>query len=377
MVLLAAAGLLGKSFYRLLHVDLGFQPDHLATLYVEAADKTYEKDDQTIALGRELTRRVSSLPGVTSVGFSSQLAVNGNGNTTWIRIAGHPYNGEHNETNERDISAGYFTTLKAKLVSGRFFTDAEDSTKPGVAIINKKLAEKYFPGENPIGKMIGDITLSPKSMRQVVGVVDDVREASLDSDIWPAIYFPFNQNPDSEIGLVVRTSQNEKSLLPTLVATVHQIHANIATIRESSMNDVINDSPTAYIHRSSTYLVGGFAALALLLGVVGLYGVVAYSVSQRTREIGVRMALGAQRASVYQLILKEAGWLTALGIIAGLACSVGAATLMGKLLFGVHSWDVPTLLAVAALLGASALLASYIPARRAASVNPVEALRAE
>jgi macrolide transport system ATP-binding/permease protein len=143
------------------------------------------------------------------------------------------------------------------------------------------------------------------------------------------------------------------------------------------MTDRINDSPSAYLHRSSAWLVGGFAVLALLLGVVGLYGVVAYSVSQRTREIGVRMALGAQRSSVYRLILAEASWLTAVGIVLGLVCSVVAATLMRGLLFGVRSWDVPTLTAVAAVLGVFALLASYIPARRAASVNPVDALRAE
>jgi macrolide transport system ATP-binding/permease protein len=143
------------------------------------------------------------------------------------------------------------------------------------------------------------------------------------------------------------------------------------------MRETIEDSPSAYLHRSSAWLVGGFAALALLMGVVGLYGVVAYSVSQRTREIGVRMALGAQRGTVCRLILKEAGWLTAVGIVAGLLCSLAAATVMRGLLFGVSSWDLPTLAAVAAVLGISALLASYIPARRAASVNPVEALRAE
>jgi ABC-type antimicrobial peptide transport system permease subunit len=143
------------------------------------------------------------------------------------------------------------------------------------------------------------------------------------------------------------------------------------------MSERINDSQSAYLHRSSAWLVGGFAALALLLGVVGLYGVVAYSVSQRTREIGVRIALGAQRGSVYQLILREAAWLTAVGIVIGLVCSVAAATLMRGLLFGVRSWDLPTLAAVAAVLGVAALLASYIPARRAASISPVEALRAE
>jgi ABC-type antimicrobial peptide transport system permease subunit len=143
------------------------------------------------------------------------------------------------------------------------------------------------------------------------------------------------------------------------------------------MTQQINDSPSAYLHRSSAWLVGGFAVLALLLGVVGLYGVIAYSVGQRTREIGVRMALGAERSSVYRLVLREAGGLTALGIALGVACSLVAGTLMRKLLFGTHVWDLPTLLSVSAILSVASILASFLPARRAASVNPVEALRAE
>jgi macrolide transport system ATP-binding/permease protein len=159
--------------------------------------------------------------------------------------------------------------------------------------------------------------------------------------------------------------------------TIHQIDPNIAIRSAATLTGLINDSDAAYLHRSSAWLVGGFAALALLLSVVGLYGVVAYSVSQRTREIGIRMALGAQRGSVYRLILKEAAWLTAAGIAVGLMCSVGAAMLMRGLLFGVRSWDAETLAGVALVLGVSALFASYIPAHRAASVNPVEALHTE
>jgi ABC-type antimicrobial peptide transport system permease subunit len=155
------------------------------------------------------------------------------------------------------------------------------------------------------------------------------------------------------------------------------VNLSAAVEEGSTMTQRINDSQTAYIHRSAAWLVGGFAALALVLGVVGLYGVIAFSVGQRTREIGVRMALGAQRSSVYKLVLTEAGRLAAVGIVVGLAGSIGAAMLMGKLLFGVRAWDAGTLVGVAVVLVAAAMLASYFPARRAASVNPTEALRAE
>jgi macrolide transport system ATP-binding/permease protein len=377
MVLLVGAGLLGKSFYRLLHVELAFQPDHLATLQMSLPELTYAKDAQVVAIGRQIVSRTGSLPGVKSAAITSVLPVSGNGNTDWIRFVGKPYNGEHNEVNQREVSADYFKTLQAKLIRGRFFTDEEDASKTKVALINQTLANKYFPGEDPIGKKYGDTALTPTSIREIIGIVDDVREASLDGETWPAEYTPINQGPDTYINLVVRTSQDEKAILPTLGVAIHQIDPGIGTMGEATMYQLISNSQTAYMHRSSAWLVGGFAAMALLLGVVGLYGVIAYSVSQRTREIGVRMALGAQKSSVYRMILKEAGWLTGLGIFAGLVCSIAAATLMRKVLFGIRSWDMPTLVAVAVLLGVSALLASYFPARRAASVNPVEALRAE
>jgi macrolide transport system ATP-binding/permease protein len=377
VVLLVSAGLLGKSLNRLLHVDVGFQSDHLATLGLELSDTTYAKDEQVVAVARQIISRVSSLPGVESAGLTSVLPVSFNGNTTWIRIVGRPYNGEHNEVNQREVSSALFATLHAKILRGRYFTDAEDGAKPKVVMINQALARKYFPGEDPIGKKLGDTSLSPNSITEIIGIVEDVKDGSLDSEIWPAVYYSFNQNSDTYFSLVARTSQDEKSLLTSLVAVVHEIDPGIGTTNVTTMSDRINESPTAYVHRSSAWLVGGFAFLALLLGVVGLYGVIAYSVSQRTREIGVRMALGAQRSSVYQLIMKEAGWLAGVGIGAGLVCSIGFATLIRGLLFGVRSWDLTTLAAVAAVLGISALLASYIPARRAARVDPMVALRYE
>jgi predicted permease len=376
LVLLTAAGLLEKSFYRLLHVEVGFQTDHLATLQV-AIPPTYAKDEQQVQLQRQVLSRIASLPGVKSVGLTTRVPVSSNGNTTWIRFVGRPYHGEHNEVNEREVSSDFFHTLQARLQRGRFFTEADDASKANVVIINQALAKQYFPGDDLIGKMMGDTDLSPKSLARIVGVVDDIKEGALDSDIWPAVYYPFNQSPDDFFTIMVRTSQSEQSQLPTLVTAIHGIDSGIAVFDEQSMNERMQNSPSAYLHRTSAWLIGGFAVLALLLGVVGLYGVIAYSVGQRTREIGVRMAMGAQRGAVYKLVLKEAGCLTGTGIVAGLACSVAAATLMRKLLFGVSTWDVSTLAGVAIMLAVAALLASYIPARRAASVNPVDALRSE
>ena len=377
VILLVAAGLLGKSFFRLLHVDLGFEPERVASLMVIAPDVGYEKEPQQIALAERVLDRFRQLPGVQSAALSSTLPVSCNCNTNWIRFVGKPYSGEHNEINYRAVSPDFLSTIHARLLAGRFLSETDDGSKPLVSVINKTLAEKYFPGEDPVGKKYGDTQLSPKSIREIVGVVDDVRDGSLDAALWPAEYVPFKQNTDTAFYAVIRTSGDDRALLPALVSAVRQVDPALGTQEEMTMIDKINNSPTAYLHRSSAWLVGGFASLALVLGVVGLYGVIAYSVSQRTREIGVRMALGAQRGSVHQMILKEAGRLTLVGILMGLLGAVAAAMLMRSLLFGVSSWDVPTLAAVSIGLAAASLLASYIPARRAARVDPIVALRCE
>jgi predicted permease len=294
-----------------------------------------------------------------------------------IQFPGRPYHGEHNDVDERHASAEYLATLRAGLVRGRFFTDDDDASKPGVVVINQTLARKYFPGEDPVGRRIANDEGGRPSTWEIVGVVDDVREGPLDVETWPAEYFPITQTMDRSFNLAVRTGQDAGALLPELVNTLHQIDPNLGVSDEASMNEKIDATQAALLHRFSAWLVGGFAVMALVLGVVGLYGVIAYSVSQRTREIGVRMALGAQRGSVYGMIFREAGWLIGLGVVMGLGCSVGTGMLMRTLLFGVRAWDVPTLAAVAMVLGVFALMASFVPARRAALVNPVDALRAE
>ncbi len=315
VMLLAGAGLLGKSFYRLLHAPMNFDTSRLATLQIEAPENFYKKDEQLVALDRELIRRVSALPGVQSVGLVSDPPVTCNCDTDWIRFVGKPFHGEHNEVNQRYVTPSYFATLKASLVRGRLFTDADNASRPNVILINQGLARKYFPGEDPIGKKVGNDDLAPDSIREIIGVVGDVREGALDVDIWPAEYQPLFQSQDSDFTLVVRASGDEAALLPTLVKTVHQIDPNLRVLDEQTMTTRIAATQTARLHRCSTWLVGGFAATALVPGVVGLYGVIAYSVSQRTREIGIRMALGAQRPSVYTLIMRQAGWLTATGLV--------------------------------------------------------------
>ena len=377
MVLLVGAGLLGKSFYRLLQVEPGFETNNLITMRVTAPRANYSKDEEALALGRKLQEEVKRLPGVTSVALADVLPLSFNGNTDWIRFVGRDYNGEHNEVNQRGVSPDYFATLQAKLLRGRTFTDAEDGSKPRVVVINRTLAEKFYPGEDPIGQRFADIDLDPKSIKEIIGVVDDIREGALDSEIWPAYYFSFNQSPDNAFSVMVRTSHAEQSVIPTIADTIRGVDSRITISSQTTMTARANNAPTVYLRRSSTWLVAGFAAVALLLGVVGLYGVIAYSVSQRTREIGVRIALGAQRGSVYRLILREAGALALAGIVIGTGCAILAASLMRKLLFGTPPWDIATLISVAAVLGASALLASFLPARRAASVDPISALRAE
>ncbi len=376
VVLLVGAGLLGKSLYRLLQVEIGLQPDHLGHAASHAWPIPICTNEQLIALERQIVNRTASLPGVKSSGITTSLPLSSWSIATDIAVTGRPSNGERHDVPERAVSAGYFSTLGAKLFRGRYFAEAEDDpAKPRVVVINQAFARKFFPGEDAIGRQI-EYAGSHNRM-EIIGIVEDIKEGQLDTENRATIYVPFTHDWFPSFNLVVRTSQAEQSLLSALAATIHQIDPDIATEAAATMTSVIDNSQAAYLHRSSAWLVGGFAALALLLGVVGLYGVVAYSVSQRTREVGIRMALGADRASVYQLILKEAGWLIAAGIVIGLASSVAAATLMRGLLFGVQAWDVPTLGTVAAVLALAALLASYVPARRAASVNPVEALRAE
>lgn len=375
MVLLSGAGLLAKSFYRLLHVDIGFTPSHLALIEVEAPEKQFAKGSEQITLQQNILRLMSSVPGVMAVGTANGLPV-GWISTTSINFAGEVNLSAGHEVGERQVSVGYFSALQARLLSGRYFTTSDNDSSPNVVIVNETLARELFPSGNALGKQIFPGG-QPQSAMQIVGIVGDIKEGALDEKNVPFIYRPFQQVPSRSYGIVVRTAQDPASILSTLGPALHSIEPNIALSTPDTMTQTIDHSPAAYLHRAATSLVGGFAILSLLLGVIGLYGVIAYSVAQRTRELGVRMALGAQRGTVYGLIFKEAGWLTACGIMGGLFGSVAVGIWMRSLLFQVRFWDTAVLSSVAALLAISALLASYVPARRAASIDPIQALRAE
>ncbi|MPZ19162.1 MAG: FtsX-like permease family protein [Luteitalea sp.] len=392
LILLVTAGLLGKSLDRLLHVDTGFNTRHLASLGVSVASvrsgsstakSTSAKAEQPGLLARQVADRVSALPGVAAVGYADMLPLSVLAPSSTFWIPGRPEQDQLKESwPVRRVSAGYFTALQARLLRGRHFTYAEVADAPTdndagstrlPIIINETAVRRYFRGEDPIGRSIaiGGRTSAP---REIIGIVADIKEGPPQTPAHPAGYVPFNY---VDFGLVVRTSQTGRSVFPSLLAAIHEVRPDLLVGRPTTMVEGIRTSPAASLHRSSAWLIGGFAGVAFLLSVVGLYGVVAYSVGLRTREIGVRMALGAQRRSVYQLVLGDAARLVAVGTGVGLICAVGTATLMRNLFFGVQSWDLPTLTTAAAVLILSALLASYIPARRAASVSPVEVLRAE
>jgi len=375
-LLLVTSGLLAKSLYLLLHVDTGMSTDRLASVQVDWPPGRYSTDDQEVALERRALAAISALPGVLSAAVSLTHPIGSNWGTAEFHSVGQLSHGEHNEALNRQVSPGYFSTIQARLIRGRYFSAAEDARMPRVAIINRSFAARYFAGLDPIGRQIY-YDWAPQQPMKIVGVVDDIREGELNAPNGPVLYVPFEQNPPGMFTVLVRTATDPAAIIPQIEATVHHIDRDLSAHDGLPLAARIGGSPVTFLQRSSAGVVGMFAAIAFLLGVVGLYGVVSYSVSQRTREIGVRIALGAAPRSLYHLILGEAARLVGAGAVIGILCSLGAATLIRGLLFGVRSWDVPTMAAAVSVLAAAALTAVFIPARRAASVSPVEALRSE
>ena len=374
MVLLISAGLLEKSFYRLLHVNVGISSDNLALLHVAELGNTTEA--QQIQLERAILSRIKALPGVTSVGTSYRLAVGSGDGYAHFRVAGRSYTSEGDEANDRMASVGYFETLHAQLLQGRYFTEGDGVSKPRVAVVNQTLAKVFFPGEDPLGKHIIN-EYDKANPLEVVGVIADIKEGPLDVQPSPAVYASFEQRPESDFFVTARSDQSALVLLPSMISAIHTINPGLVADQGDTMTARINQSQPVSLHRSAAWIISGFASLALLLGTIGLYGVVSYSVEQRTREIGVRVALGASRSTIYRLILYEAGALAVSGVALGALCSLMTTRFLRSMLFSVSPWDMESMAAVAVILVSSALLASYLPARKAASLDPVDALRSE
>jgi predicted permease len=375
LVLLVGAGLLLRGFAKLSGTEPGLVPDHLLTAHLPVPDTQLEK--ATPRLFRPLLEQVRNLPGVRSAAVVSMLPIQDAWTNGGFAIEGRPAPppGQEPMAETRVASPGFFATLGVPLLRGRDFTEQDGTHGPDVVIINDTLARKHFPGEDPIGRRI---LYAPVPMT-IVGVVGDVRQAGLDEEPLAEMYFPYGL--EEAVGflgdavLVLRTAGAPESLAAPLRGAVKTVDPTLPLYDVLTMQEVIDKSLAS--RRLNLWLLGFFAAVALVLAATGLYGVISYLVAQRTREIGVRMALGAQKSDVQGLVLRQAAALAGFGILLGVAGALAFTRVLDSLLYGVSSRDPLTFAALSALLAAVALLASWVPARRASRVSPMVAIRAE
>jgi predicted permease len=377
MVLLVGSGLLIKSLYRVLTVDPGFEHDRLTLMTVVFPNGRYPKEPDQLQLHHNLIERLHAVPGVESAGSSTVLPVSNGGNTVMFCVEGHPCDGRGVEANIRDADQTYLQTLRAQLVQGRWFNDSDNLSSPNVVVVNETLARKYLNGTDPLKQSVRFTYSAKEKPRQIVGVVKDIKEGPLDSPARPAIYTPMDQSTGTFFSVAVRSSRDPATLIPELEKTMLSIDADAVAFGAQTMNERIQRSPAAFLHRYPAWRAGGFALLALLLGTIGLYGLVAYSVSQRTQEFGIRMALGAQRSDVLNMVLVQGLRLIVPGIVIGAVAAILAAYLVRSMLFGVTVADPLIFAAVTVLLAGVTMFASFIPARQATKVDPMVALRYE
>jgi putative ABC transport system permease protein len=376
VVVVIGAGLLTRSFLRLLNVNLGFRPANILTMRFSPPRSRYGGDRERIALYHQLLERVEALPGVRSAALVSDLPLSGRDQTFRFVIEGHmpAIFAEHLTTEIRWVSANYFSVMEIPLKTGRTFTEQDNSLALGVVIINESMARRFWPGESPLGKRIS-IDWENGRWLSIVGIVGDVKEFGLDAETKPEMCMPYSQAASPWMSLAVRTSSDPMSMLPALQGQIHSLDKDLPPFDIKTMEQWLEDSLAS--RRFSMVLLGLFAALALILAAVGIYGVVSYAVAQRTHEIGVRMALGATRRSVLVMVIRNGLVLTAMGVALGLAGASALTRLLARLLYDVKPTDPMTFGAVALLLVGVTLLACYIPARRATKVDPMVALRYE
>ncbi|MCM3905699.1 MAG: ABC transporter permease [Pyrinomonadaceae bacterium] len=403
VVLLVGAGLMMKSLLKLLETNIGFNPENVLTMAVNLPAAKYTDVGKQVSFYDQLNDRVQSLPGVTGAGTVNVLPLQG-GNTTRFYVDGDPVPppGQEIEANIRVVDESYFQTLGVPMIAGRAFDERDGEAQrqaaqaqaqtqaqaqargqslppipiPGVVIIGKTLADKVFAGRDPVGSRLAYNSFAGQT-DLVIGVVGDVKIGGLDESIRPVIYYPFRRFPGVGTNLVVRTKGDPTALVAAIRNEARTLEADLALFNARSMEELIGDSPAAFMRRFPALLIGIFAGVALLLASIGIYGVISNSVSQQTHYIGVRMALGAQASDILKMVLKQGLVMSLVGMTIGVLAALGLMRLLRSLLYEVKTNDLGTFAIVVSTLFVVALLASYIPARRATKVDPLVALRYE
>lgn len=377
LVLLIGAGLMIRSFWKLQQVDPGFDINNALTMSVGLTPIRYSEPHQQLAFFDRVLEQIRAVPGVVSVGVTTTVPLAGGGSTQPFSIEGRPTGAiaEQPMAQTRYISPDYFRAIGIPLRQGRFFSDQDRDKSVPVVIISEAMARRFWPGENPIGKRLTPSFHLEQGVREIVGVVGDVKARGLDSDSSAMMYLPFKQAPRPFMSFVVRTASNPESLIQPVSKAIYSIDNEQALTDVQTMEQVLMQSLSG--RRFNMTLLLAFAGVALMLAAVGVYGVMNYTVTLRRRELGIRMALGAAKMDVLRLVLGQGLTLTLIGVGAGLLSAYALTRLMASLLYGVTATDYLTFGSVSAVLIVVGVVASYVPARRATRVNPTIALRAE
>ncbi len=381
LVLLCGAGLLIQSFHRLQAVHPGFDAHRVFTARFSLSDAAYPDSVRAATFAQRFADRVATLPGVRAASFVSPMPLSGGVMSLCFQIEERPVpESQRPVTDIHTVGLNFFSTMRIPLQRGRDFTAQDTLQSPFVVIVNETFARQFFPGENPIGKRVRpDGTTEPAPpgtkapVREIVGVVADVKTRSLDSPPQPQLYFPHTQFAVHGLTLLTRTENDERALLPALRTAIAELDSTVPLYKAEPLEKYV--ALWAARPRFNALLLSIFAAVALTLTAIGIYGVMAYSVAQRTQEIGIRMALGAQKGDVFRLVVGGGLRLVVGGVVIGVVAALAGMRLLASLLYGVSAADAPTLSTVVLLLGSVALLACWLPARRAAGVDPAIALR--